>query len=94
MGWGKGASLAGSRTACCGADDVRRPRTPLQHLIDEDTDPAGFDRRAHFQQWVEHAVGCAHGTEIFDHETNRLMNINYSVHGHVWTDGDIRELLE
>ena len=73
--------------------DARRQRTPLQHLIAEDQDPSLFDKRAHFEDWVEYVVGLARGTEEFDRETDRLMQIDYSIHYHVWTDEDVRALI-
>jgi SAM-dependent methyltransferase len=74
--------------------DRRRQRTPLQHLLAEDHAPAAFDKRAHFQDWIANVVGLAPGTEPFEHETNRLIHIDYSIHYHVWTDDDVRVLLD
>ena len=34
--------------------DVKRRRSPLQHLVEEDLHPEAFDKRAHFQDWVAH----------------------------------------
>jgi predicted SAM-dependent methyltransferase len=74
--------------------DIRRQRTTLQHLISEDRDPAWFDKRAHFRDWVEQVVGLAPDSDACDHETNRLMEIDYSIHYHAWTDEDVLELLD
>jgi predicted SAM-dependent methyltransferase len=74
--------------------DARRQRTSLQHLVEEYRGPAGFDKRSHFQDWVEHVVGRTPGTEDFDRETDRLMEIDYSIHYHVWTDEDVRAMLD
>ena len=74
--------------------DIRRPRTRLQHLIDEDRDRTAFDKRAHFADWVEHVEGKQRNTLPWEHETNRLMEIDYSIHYHVWTDEDVRDLLD
>lgn len=74
--------------------DARRQRTPLEHLIEEDCAPAAFDKRAHFQDWVEHVVGRTPGSMDFDHETSRLMENDYSIHYHVWIDDDVRVLLD
>jgi predicted SAM-dependent methyltransferase len=73
--------------------DVRRRRTPLQHLIAEDDSPAEFDKRSHFADWVEHVVRRERGSEAWEHETNRLLELDYSIHYHAWTDEDLRELL-
>lgn len=74
--------------------DTRRQRTPLQHLIAEDGDPSLFDKRAHFEDWVEHVVGRARGSDEFNRERDHLMHIDYSIHYHVWTDEDVRELID
>jgi SAM-dependent methyltransferase len=74
--------------------DIRRNRTPLQHLVDEHRNPFTFDKRAHFADWVEHVVGKERGSVPWEHETSRLMEIDFSIHYHVWTDEDVRELLQ
>jgi predicted SAM-dependent methyltransferase len=74
--------------------DIRRQRTPLEHLIAEESNHEQFDKRAHFAEWVEHVVGREHGSEGWEHETNRLMEMDYSIHYHAWIDEDVRELLE
>ena len=75
--------------------DRRRRRTPLQHLIDEDARPATFDKRAHFEDWVENVVGRPRSRHPeFTNEVDRLLASDYSIHYHVWTDADIRDLVE
>ena len=74
--------------------DVRRPRTPLQHLVAEHERPAEFDRHAHFAEWVEFVVGFPRDTEQWRVETRRLMEMDYSIHYHAWIDEDVRGLLE
>ena len=74
--------------------DVRRERSSLQHLIAEDLDVGAFDKRAHFEDWVENVVGRRRATPEFDRELNNLLEIDYSIHYHVWTDRDIREIVD
>jgi predicted SAM-dependent methyltransferase len=74
--------------------DMRRARTPLQHLIDEDLHPEVFDKRAHFLDWVEHVGERARASEALERETDRLIDLDYSIHYHVWTDQDIREVID
>lgn len=74
--------------------DAKRRRSTLRHLIEEHLHPEAFDKRAHFQDWVEHVGGRAPGSEAHRHETNRLMDLDYSIHYHVWTDEDVRELID
>ncbi len=74
--------------------DRGRQRTPLQHLVEEDLHPEKFDKRAHFQDWVEHVGKRAAGSEALSNETDQLLKSDYSIHYHVWTDRDIRELID
>ncbi len=74
--------------------DVQRMQTPLRHLVEEDRNPASFDRRAHFEDWVQHVVRSTPGSPEFDPLVNHLMDIDYSIHYHVWTDEDVRELID
>jgi SAM-dependent methyltransferase len=74
--------------------DHKRERTPLQHLIEEEANPAAFDKRAHFEDWVEHVIGRARGTPEFDAQLSELLAADYSIHYHTWTDQDIREIAD
>lgn len=74
--------------------DIKRQRTPLQHLIAEDMDAASFDKRAHFRDWLEKVMGLPSGSEQCEQEVDRLMGIDYSIHYHVWTEEDVRALIE
>jgi SAM-dependent methyltransferase len=74
--------------------DSRRNRTPLQHLVDEHESPSTFDKRAHFADWVEHVVGKERGSVPWEHETQRLMEMDSSIHYHVWIDEDVRDLVD
>jgi predicted SAM-dependent methyltransferase len=70
--------------------DAKRKRTTLQHLIEEDTDRETFDKRAHFEDWVENVDGYTRGSDGFSKQLERLLQSDYSIHYHVWTDVDIR----
>ena len=74
--------------------DAKRQRTPLAHLLREHEHRGSFDRGAHFTDWVEGVTGYVRGTAEFGQEVQRLMDIDYSIHYHVWTTEDLRELLE
>ena len=74
--------------------DRNRQRTPLQHLIDEFECPAQFDVRAHYADWVEHVNGRRPCTLDFEKELESLIAMRYSIHYHVWTDGDIEEIID
>jgi len=74
--------------------DAKRERTALQHLIEEDADSSTFDKRAHFEDWVEHVVGCPRGSPQFEQQVTHLLQSDYSIHYHVWTDADIRAIAD
>lgn len=74
--------------------DVRRARTTLQHLIDEYRNPERFDKNAHYGDWVAHVVGCKPSDPRFDQQVEALLRTEYSIHYHVWTDDDVREIVE
>jgi predicted SAM-dependent methyltransferase len=74
--------------------DRHRARTPITHLLDEEKHPEKFDRRAHFADWVQNVSGRSPASAEFVSELNHLMEIDYSIHYHVWTDADIKELIE
>lgn len=74
--------------------DKTRTRTPLARLVDEYNDPSLFRARDHFADWVRHIGGFTPGTPEFERNLDDLMRRNYSIHFHVWTDVDMREILE
>jgi len=74
--------------------DVRRQRTLLQHLIAEDSGTSGFDKQAHFEDWVENVVGRKRGTPEFRQEVDRLLESDYSIHYHTWIDDDVRKIVQ
>jgi hypothetical protein len=43
---------------------------------------------------VENVVGRGRATPEFERELNNLMENDYSIHYHVWTDKDIREIVD
>jgi len=74
--------------------DVRRARTPLAHLLEEEERPERYDREAHYADFVEHVRGWPRSDPRYDAEMKRLMGEDHRVHFHVWTDEDVRELIE
>jgi SAM-dependent methyltransferase len=73
--------------------DAKRQRTPLVHLLQEHEHRESFNRGAHFADFVEGVSDYRPGTPEFGRELQRLMDIDYSIHYHVWTTEDLRELL-
>lgn len=74
--------------------DARRKRTPLQHLIAENDDMQGFDRRAHFADWVANVGNQGHDQPGFEDAVSDLMRRDYSIHFHAWIDNDVREIID
>jgi SAM-dependent methyltransferase len=74
--------------------DVRRERTPLQHLIAESDDPQAFDPRAHYADWVANVEPRRADSANFDDDVADLMRRDYSIHFHVWIDDDVREIID
>jgi len=73
--------------------DVLRARTSLQHLLEEEAQPERFDRRLHFADWVQNVSGRSPGTAEFEGELRDLIQMDYSIHYHVWIDADVQELI-
>jgi SAM-dependent methyltransferase len=74
--------------------DRNRERTPLQHLLEEFHDPTRIDTRAHYADWVEHVDGKPAGSAEFNAQLRSLMGTNYSIHYHVWTDQDLKDIID
>lgn len=75
--------------------DERRPLTSLEHIIEDYRSPAS-DRKTrnyqHFQEWVE-LVGNINDQAHVPAHVQRLIDIDYSIHFHVFTFDSFRELL-
>ncbi len=74
--------------------DIKRERTSLQHLIAEDQSQAAFNKRAHFEDWVENVIGYGRDSPQFDRQLAELLQSDYSIHYHAWTDDDIAEIVQ
>ncbi len=74
--------------------DTQRARTQLAQLIEEYNHPERFDRRAHYADWVQNVKDGNPETEAFEREVWRLMEMDFSIHFHVWIDEDLREIID
>ena len=71
--------------------DAARPVTTLAHVIDDfNHGPAG-SRFSHFEEWVHFVNGVTGDSEIAEKAT-ALMEQDYSIHFHVWTQKEMLEL--
>ncbi|MEA2683759.1 MAG: hypothetical protein QOK05_2087 [Chloroflexota bacterium] len=70
--------------------DHRRAVTPVEHLLDEHRNGAEKNRPEHYRSWV---VDCEGKPEEADARTAMLMEMNYSIHFHVWRADGFLEFL-
>jgi SAM-dependent methyltransferase len=72
--------------------DRDRPVTPLEHLLRDHEDGPEWSRREHFEEYVRLALGVTDPVEC-DRRVDHLLDTNYSIHYHVWTQKELAELL-
>jgi SAM-dependent methyltransferase len=71
--------------------DVERPLTTLDHLIRDHTEGPEWSCESHFREWVE--IVCQIRGEAQNASVRELMDMNYSIHFHVWTAATLLEFL-
>ena len=74
--------------------DTSRQRTSLSHLIREQVSQETYDLRSHYADWVEHIEKTPPAQSNFETSIQELMARQFSIHFHVWTDRDVREILD
>lgn len=72
--------------------DVDRPVTSLEHLLQDYREGPEQSKKQHFQEWVT-LVQKVEGSQNIAEETARLMEKDYSIHFHVWTQAEMIELI-
>lgn len=81
--------------------DRQRPLTTVEHLLDEHRGGTAATRRGHFEEWVDlveplltdwQHVLTAHDLDR-DGQVRMLMDIDYSIHFHVWRPETFLEFL-
>jgi predicted SAM-dependent methyltransferase len=68
--------------------DVDRPVTTIDHLLKDYEQGPEWSKRQHFEEWTR-AVDKSQR----DKEIARLIDINYSIHYHVWAQTELLELM-
>ena len=68
--------------------DINRPITTYDHLVKDYTEGPEVSRRQHFEEWVRLANKVTDDTEV-ERQIKHLMEINYSIHFHVWTETEM-----
>ncbi len=72
--------------------DQARPVTPVDHLIRDFEEGPNWSRRQHFEEWVRLVNKVADEDELL-RQVSRLMEMDYSIHYHVWTQAELLELM-
>jgi GT2 family glycosyltransferase/predicted SAM-dependent methyltransferase len=68
--------------------DRNRPVTTLDHLIRDYEEGPAWSRVAHFEEWTT----LAEDASIKGRTAQQLMDFDYSIHFHVWTQAEVLEL--
>jgi SAM-dependent methyltransferase len=71
--------------------DVKRPPTPLEHVLRDHREGPEQSRREHFEEWAR-LVDDTPEPEV-EARVEVLLATDYSIHFHVWTQVDALELL-
>jgi SAM-dependent methyltransferase len=71
--------------------DIDRPVTPIEHLLRDDEEGPEWSKRQHFEEWAR-LVDKVPESEVAA-KTAQLIETDYSIHYHVWTQAEILELL-
>lgn len=71
--------------------DAGRPVTPLAHILDDYAQGPEHSRLSHFHEWVRLVDGVSDAAEITA-KAAALLDLNYSIHFHVWTQKEMLEL--
>jgi len=70
--------------------DINRHITPYDHLVRDYTEGPEVSRRGHFEEWVRLVNKVTDDIEV-ERQIKHLMEINYSIHFHVWTETEMIE---
>jgi predicted SAM-dependent methyltransferase len=65
--------------------DLERPLTPWEHLVRDDREGPAGSRRAHFEEWAR-LVNRHETAEDIEANVAVLLEMNYSIHFHVWDE--------
>ena len=72
--------------------DIDRPVTSMEHLMNDYQKGPDWSRRMHFEEWAKLVDKVQDHVEI-EKYADHLMNIDYSIHFHVWTQTEMLELM-
>lgn len=72
--------------------DRDRPVTPIEHHLRDYQQGPGWARKAHFEEYARLVHKVQEDAEV-DREVKRLMDADYSIHYHTWTQLELLHLL-
>lgn len=72
--------------------DVDRPCTTIEHIMRDFAEGPEWSRRQHFEEWTRLVNKCTDEAQVAA-EVKHLMEIDYSIHFHVWTATELLELV-
>ena len=73
--------------------DIERPMTDFDHLLRDDKEGPAWSRKGHFVEWATF-VDKAPDAAAADVRARALMEMNYSIHFHVWDADRFRSIIE
>jgi len=72
--------------------DVDRPVTPFEHLLRDYHEGPAWSRRQHFEEWTR-LVNKVLDDEEAERQIALNLEMDYSIHYHVWTQAEMFELV-
>lgn len=72
--------------------DADRPVTSLDHLLRDFREGPEWSRKGHFEEWVRFVSKVEHPKER-EELVNKLIETDYSIHFHVWSQKEMVELV-
>lgn len=72
--------------------DKERPVTSFEHLVRDYTEGPSWSRLGHYQEWVRCVEHITEGVEA-EARIHQIMDTNYSIHYHVWSEPEMMDLL-
>jgi predicted SAM-dependent methyltransferase len=72
--------------------DADRPQTSFDHILKDYRKGPEWSKRQHFEEWTRYIGNIKDQGEANRHILN-LMNIDYSIHYHAWTQTELIELV-
>jgi len=72
--------------------DVDRPETSIEHLLRDYQEGPAWSKRQHLEEWTRYVDKLKDDAEV-EQQILHLINIDYSIHFHVWTQTEMLELI-